>query len=255
MLSSQPERYVRVTPSTVPGGGLGIKSGTSMSAPLVSGCAAVVWSMHPAWTAAKVRERLLKTGEQSTVALLIGPRVDLFEAVFNGSFEIGNLAEWTSTGTASSLATLGPFTPQHRMRMGYASTGPAGDQIGASLKKCFDVQPGVTSFPISFEYDFITEEYPEFVGTQFDDFVIITMTPPGGSPVTLAMESVNASTFSAVGGIDFPGGDSTTGHTGWKTGTAMVPVTTGAGQYLIEISDTGDDVYDSVVLIDNIRLK
>jgi len=242
--------------STVPGNTTGVKTGTSMSSPLVAGAAAMVWSAHPSWTAAKVRERLIKSGKKISAALLIGgSRLDVYEAVFNGSFEIGDLSEWTAVGTASSLLTLGPFTPQHEKRMGYVSTGPAGDQVAGSLSKTFTIQAGVTSIPLSFEYNFITEEYPEWVGTQYDDILNVTLVTPDGSTRTLATESVNASSFSAIGGLDFPGGDSTVGHTGWKTVNTTVPVTQGAGSYSINITDTGDDIYDSVVLVDHIRMK
>ena len=226
-----------------------------MSSPLVAGAAAVVWSMHPGWTAGQVRARLLGTAKPMPAGLLIGDRLDLFEAVFNGSFELGDLSEWIQSGSCSSLTSLGPLVPQHRNRMGYCSTGPAGDQAGATLQHCFEVQPGITSLPISFEYNFITEEFPEWVGTQFDDFMNITITAPNGTVTNLATGSVNASMFVPIEGMDFPGGDLTVGHTGWKTATATIAVTSGPGQYIIDISDTGDDIFDSVVLIDNIRLK
>lgn len=245
--------------STIPGNTYGTKTGTSMSTPLVSGAAAVVWSMHPSWTAAQVRERLEKTAKALDSSLKIGVgRIDLFEAVFNGSFEIGDLSEWSKTGTCSSLNSLGALVPQHRKRMGYASTGPSGDQVAATLEKSFTIQPGVTSIPIKFEYNFVTEEYPEWVGTIFDDALRITLTAPDGTETVLATESVNSSSFTMYTdspAIDFPGGDNTVGQTGWKPASATIPVTQGSGTYKINITDAGDDIYDSVVLIDNIRLK
>jgi subtilisin len=47
--------------STVPGGGLGNKSGTSMACPHVSGAAALLKELHPTWTPAKIRARLRDT--------------------------------------------------------------------------------------------------------------------------------------------------------------------------------------------------
>ena len=245
--------------STVLSNNYGNKSGTSMAAPHVAGAAAVIWSMHPSWTAAQVRERLEKTSEPLASTLKLGAgRLDLFEAVFNGSFEIGDLSEWSKTGTCSSLNSLGALVPQHRKRMGYASTGPSGDQVAATLEKTFTIQPGVTSIPIKFEYNFVTEEYPEWVGTIFDDALRITLTAPDGTETVLATESVNGSSFTMYTdspAIDFPGGDNTVGQTGWKPASATIPVTQGSGTYKIKITDAGDDIYDSVVLIDNIRLK
>ncbi len=233
--------------------------GTSFAAPQVAGAAARVWSMHSDWTPTQVRERLKATARPlpSTEQLGAGC-LDVFEAVFNGSFEIGDLSEWSKTGTCSSLESLGALVPQHRKRMGYASTGPAGDQVAATLEKTFTFQSGVSSIPIKFEYNFVTEEYPEWVGTIYDDALTITLIAPNGTQTVLATETINTSSFTmytASPAIDFPGGDSTVGQTGWKTVSATIPVTQGSGQYKINITDAGDDIYDSVVLIDNIRLK
>ncbi|MBM3235328.1 peptidase S8 [Candidatus Poribacteria bacterium] len=241
--------------STIPDNKYDNKSGTSMAAPHVSGAAAVVWSRHPSWSASKVRQRLEKTAKELPGLQLGYGRIDLFEAIFNGSFEIGDLSEWSSVGTTSSITALGPITPQHWKRMGYASTGPSGDFVAASLNQTFKIQSGVTTLPITFIYTFVTEEYPEWVGTIYNDAVTITLVAPSGNTYTLAVETVNSSAFTPISGIDFPGGDNTVGWTGWKTAHKDIPVTEGSGTYKIFITDAGDDIYDSVILIDNIQFK
>jgi len=241
--------------STVPDNKYANKSGTSMATPHVAGAAAVVWSRHPSWSASKVRQRLEKTAKPLPGLQLGHGRIDLFEAVFNGSFEIGDLSEWSSVGTTSSITALGPIKPQHRKRMGYASTGPSGDFVAATLSQSFKIQPGVTSLPIKFDYNFVTEEWWEWVGTIYNDSLTITLITPSGSSHVLVYEDINTSSFSGVGGIDFPGGDNTVGMTGWKTASVTIPVTEGSGTYKIFITDAGDDIYDSVILIDNIRFK
>jgi hypothetical protein len=55
--------------------------------------------------------------------------------------------------------------------------------------------------------------------------------------------------------MNFPGGDDTVGWTGWKTVTMNVPVTAGAANFSVFLSDLGDDIFDSVVVIDDIRFK
>ena len=47
--------------STLPGGGYGNRSGTSMSAPIVSGVMALVWSVHPGWTYSQVINQVEST--------------------------------------------------------------------------------------------------------------------------------------------------------------------------------------------------
>jgi subtilisin family serine protease len=239
--------------STVPVGGTckhcnKSLSGTSMAAPMVAGAAAVVLSREPKLTNAQVETRLKRTAVKlSKTAQLGAGRIDLFEAVFNGSFEEGNLALWDTVGTASSTKTLGSIKPQDRERMGSVSTGPAGAQTAGTLSQSFIIQPGVTSFPISFKYAFVTEEYPEWVGSIYDDSLKIKLITPSGSEILLAEESVNGSSFTAIEGIDFPGGDTTVGWTGWKSVSKSVPVTAGSGTYRIFLEDAGDSVYDTEI--------
>jgi len=246
--------------STIRNNGYGRLTGTSMSCPLVSGSAAVVWSMNPSWNAGQVRSRLEKSSKRLPSSWQIGiGRIDLFEAVFNGSFEIGDLSEWSRTGTCGSIRRLGPLTPRHRKRMGYCSTGPSSRRVSSTLQQNFTIQNYVNTtdgkIPVKFRYDFVTEEYNEWVGTQYDDTLTITITAPNGSSQQVS-ESVNGSSFSWVNGIDFPGGDKTVGHTGWKTASKTIAVNTkGGANFKIHITDKGDSIYDSVVLIDHIRLK
>ena len=239
--------------STLYTGGYGLKNGTSMATPCVAGAAAVLWSRYPGYTLDRVRARLQATG-QRLPGLLIGNRVDVFEAVFNGSFEDG-MNGWSVAGTAGSVASMGPLGPRHRQRFGFASSGPDNAIIETRIEQSFTIQPGVTSFRISFDYNFVTEEYPEWVGSIYNDRLNISLLTPAGATVPLAFESVNSSVFSMVGGINFPGGDSTVGQTGWKTATATVPVTLGPGTYRLVVRDEGDGIYDSNALLDSVRFR
>ena len=116
-------------------------------------------------------------------------------------------------------------------------------------------RPGAGSIPLRFDYNFVTEEYPEWVGTSYNDNIRISLLMPNGQETTLAHEDVNTAAFTAVPGIDFPGGDDTAGTTGWKTAIATLPVSAGPGRYRIRVRDEGDGTYDSNLLIDNIRFK
>jgi len=230
-------------------------TGTSMASPMVAGAAAVLLSREPSLTNSKIEERLKKTAKKLPGLNLGAGRIDLFEAVFNGSFEEGNLALWQKSGTVASFDKLGPLNPQDRKRMGYVSTGPAAAQAAGSLTQSFTVQTGVTTLPITFTYAFISEEFPEFVGTEFNDSLKVSLRAPNGTITELATETINSSSYTAISGLDFPGGDDTVGWTGWKTVTKEVPVTAGAGEYQIILEDAGDAIYDTVLLIDHIQFK
>ena len=136
-----------------------------------------------------------------------------------------------------------------------ATTGPAGDQVAASMQQSFTIQTGVPDpLVISLQFAFVTEEFPEFVGTQFDDDVRIVLVSSGGQEFELGVASVNGSSFLPLSGVDFPGGDNTVGWTGWLSGQATIP-NAGGQTFRIEVRDAGDDVFDSAVMIDDIRFQ
>ena len=225
-------------------------SGTSHAAPLVSGTAALIWERYPSWTSGQVTDRLTKTA----VSLAgIGPRIDAFEAVFNGGFE-HELTGWKTSGTASALDNLGPIAPTAGKKMGMASSGPDATVSQSELYQEFTVQAGVASVPIQFNYAMITEEYPEWVGRGYNDDITIELITPNGTQ-QLAVETVDGSSFSLIGGIDFPGGDSTVGWTGWKPININVPVPPGGATFKLRVRDQGDGIYDTNAIIDNIRFK
>ncbi len=78
-------------------------SGTSMAAPFVSGAAAVLWSFYPNWTPDQIVERLKKTAKPLPSQQLGAGRLDLFNAIFDGSFELSNyLVGWSLPGGGNS---------------------------------------------------------------------------------------------------------------------------------------------------------
>jgi subtilisin family serine protease len=236
------------------GGGYGTDSGTSFASPWVSATLSLLWAHQPTWTPEQVRQRVLKTAFPLADPSMGSGRLDAFEAVFNGSFE-DNTNGWKAQGTAGALGNLGPLLARDRMKMGFLSSGPDDAQVQTTLDQVFTVQAGVTSIPLKFDYNFVTEEYPEFVGTAFNDNIRIVLMAPDGTERLLAYEEVNSALFTPLNGIDFPGGDLTLGTTGWKTLITTIPVAIGLGKYSIRVRDEGDGIYDSNLLIDNIRFK
>jgi subtilisin family serine protease len=236
--------------------------GTSQAAPIVAGAAALLRSENPAWSEAQVRARILQTVKPLSTGLLglrpIGGRLDIFNASFNAGFEIRSFAGWQTTGTARVVSSLGPIRPTDGSpSMAMLTTGPDSAVTTSTLTRQFRVLPDNEDFELRFSYNYVTEEYPEFVGSQYNDDLTVTLITPGGTRIPLAFESVNTTGWTPISGIDFPGGDATVGQSGWKTTKVNVPIADlqGASTFQLEISDRGDDIYDSAVLLDNIRFR
>lgn len=243
--------------STKLGGGTTTLSGTSMASPLVAGVSRVVWNANPTWSASKVKKRLLDTAVEASglKGKQIGNRIDAFEALFNGDFE-SKLDGWKYTGTCSSKTQLGPIIPKSGKRMAFCTTGPAGDFKQATLTKELNFVAD-SDFTIRFWYNFVSEEYPEFVGSIYDDSLKIKLVKPDGTEIILVQESINTTNFELVSGIDFQGGDTTVGQLkgGWREVSKTIAVKKGSGSYTIVVEDAGDDIYDTAVLLDQVRLQ
>jgi hypothetical protein len=132
----------------------------------------------------------------------------------------------------------------------------------------FDLVPATTSC-LAFDFKFYSDEFPEFIGSQFNDAFIaqlgagpaISIDPATGAisaPGNFAagagdMISVNESGPSATSEAEAFG---TTYDGATALLTARVPVVAGATNSLfLSLFDQGDSIYDSAVFVDNIRYE
>ena len=136
-------------------------------------------------------------------------------------------------------------------------TGSIG-AVGSSLKQRFTVPANVRTLRLDF--NFVSEEFPEFVGSQFNDAFTAVITTPQGD-ILFAQTSVNsANNVTLIGDCNFPGGDNTCGQTGWLEGSVDLSMFSGTGtpiqvDLIFSTLDAGDDIYDTHVLVDNIRFS
>ena len=187
------------------------------------------------------------------------------DGIRNGGFERGDVTSWGFSGAVSARQQLGPTStgviirPTEGQWMADINTGTgAAGGIGASLKQMFIVPSGVRT--LRFDFNFVSEEFPEFVGSPFDDTFRAVITTPSGE-MTFAQVSVNQSGgFTLIGDCFFPGGDDTCGQTGWREGSVdlsafagtAIPITV---ELLFSAVDLEDDIFDTHVLVDNIRFS
>jgi hypothetical protein len=152
-----------------------------------------------------------------------------------------------------------------------ASWGTTNPAMGATVYDWntyrFDLA-AATAGCLAFDFKFYSDEFPEFIGSQFNDAFIaqlgsaaVTVDPTTGAinaPGNFAagagdMISVNESGPSATSEAQAFG---TTYDGATALLTARVPVTPGAANSLfLTLFDQGDSAYDSAVFLDNIRYE
>lgn len=182
----------------------------------------------------------------------------------NGSFEEAKTPVfWNSDGDVRIISKLSELNPNHGSEMAILTTGIGAAESkylegteGSILSQTFVVPKGTKS--ISFNYDVVSEEPMEFVGSKYDDKFSAELIDQNGKIVaTLSKETINTSTWYSIDGIDFEDGDSTTYHTQWKN-VSSTEISKYENQVItlrFRIWDVGDSVYDTAALVDNIVLK
>jgi hypothetical protein len=131
------------------------------------------------------------------------------------------------------------------------------------MVKDFQLGAGQRVFSIRGLANFVTTEFPRFVGTGFNDDARIRLILPSGDVFDIPQArlfgaSVNASTFTAVEGLPPPltgsnpndGG----GQTGWKDFLQRLRVAPG-GTVRVEVTvrNVGDQAFQSTILLNNVQ--
>jgi hypothetical protein len=107
---------------------------------------------------------------------------------------------------------------------------------------------------------FVTTEFPNFIGSQFNDTTKITLTTPGGQSVTLSGAqlfgaSVNTSNFTAVSGLPAPlAGWDGGGETAWQALFQRLRVAPGGRvRITVTVNNVGDRNYPSTTLLGGLK--
>lgn len=154
-----------------------------------------------------------------------------------------------STGNVANIQSLEDYDyPQH------TAFGSGSSDDRATLRFALNVPDDAQSY--SFNFYFLSREYPEWVNSKWNDYFEVFVQNPAfsGQIVFDAFGntvSVNNALFNVTNpaqlsgtGFDFDGG------TGWVT--TVAPVTPGSVlEIAFEIYDVSDGVWDSAVLLDN----
>jgi len=188
----------------------------------------------------------------------------------NGSFEDAlTPVKWKTFADVRVITKLGELSPTNNKRMAMLSTGIGGakdDYIsgfsgatqGSIMQQTVKLSNSVKA--LSFDYNMVSEEPPEYVGTPYNDtFIVEILDSKGNVLKEVVYESVNTSTWLPVSGFKLTVGQ-TSGRPAWQTGwkTASFDLTPYKGQIItlrFLVFDRGDSAFDSAALIDNVVIK
>jgi len=174
--------------------------------------------------------------------------------LINGDFEYGNLNGWTTDGDGRVITQLGYLLPTQGTFMGIISTGLGYTESYGQLSQTFQVTNQET---LSLNWNFISEEFMEWVGSIYQDFLRISIIDGENVDVLFYMNvDAFAATYDLISvspEIVFDQGGAY--MTGWMNSTFDISQYKGKTvTLLIESGDVGDSYYDSATLLDEIRI-
>ena len=176
------------------------------------------------------------------------------DGIENGSFE-ENLKFWEIQGDTRVISKLAELKPQDGSYMSIISTGlGANNDANSYIQQRFTVPSNITK--LKFSYDVVSEEPMEYVGSSFDDKFEVHLIDEEGNDNLITEESINASTWYPIEGIDFAGGDDTVYHTQWKH--KDIDISAYQGQAItikFLVYDKGDSAYDTATLLDDVNIQ
>ena len=183
----------------------------------------------------------------------------------NSDFESGKIDGWTKIGDGRVINRLGTLGADQGTFMGIISTGLGFTTSSGSISQCFTVANNQSQLTI--RWNFLSEEFLEYIHSQFQDYFRIVLKKQDGSEVTLLSKNIDqiAVQFGAdtnmVGqlvavspGIVFDQGG--VYMTNWQTST--FDVTPYRGQTIVIefiCGDVGDSIYDTAILLDAIKVN
>ena len=182
-------------------------------------------------------------------------------------FPSGSDADYAvlTTGDVSSIPTVGAFASTNW------GTGPVrGDTDLDVTIWVIDLDVPVGADCLSLNFQFLSEEFPQFVGSSFNDAFIAELDTSdwttSGSTITAPHNFAfdtngNVISINSVVGVAAVNGAGSAfndddGGEGGATFllTARTPITPGAHALFLSIFDQGDRIYDSAVFLDNLEI-
>jgi hypothetical protein len=176
--------------------------------------------------------------------------------LIDGDFEKGDLSQnWNVAGDARVIAALGNDGPTDGTKMAIISTGLGFTTDYGTLSQKFTLQ--ATPGTVSFKWNMYSEEWQEWVGSQYQDSFSARIYETANPANELKMVSETIDSLAAgVSKVEvgFDKGD--VYATGWRMFSGSLPPALLGKAVTIEFQthDVGDSVWDSAVLIDSVKV-
>jgi hypothetical protein len=178
--------------------------------------------------------------------------------IANGSFEVtsgfaASVTGFLVKGDGRIVPNLGATLPTAGDRMALISTGLGLTTASGSFEQavCIPALPaGKTKMTLYYDWNFFSEEFIEYCGTQFQDSFEVKF-----GATTLQSSKVDdlCASVTHVDGLAFDKGD--VWATGWITQAVDLTGFVGTTDTLkFAARDVGDSAWDTVILVDNVRL-
>ena len=202
-------------------------------------------------------------GDNTPAALTLAGSDDLQLAstdLQNGSFEQGALGAWTKAGDGRIITQLGATTPTDGAYMAIISTGLGYTTTSGSVQQDFTVPSG-TAAKLQFDWNFFSEEWLEYVGSYYQDEFLVTIVEldNSGHEIESTRQTVLRETIDSLASQVVPADVSFDQggvyRTGWMTTSFSLAAYAGKPVRLkFAATDVGDSIYDSAILLDNVRV-
>ncbi len=179
-----------------------------------------------------------------------------FEQGVSGCYLLGD------TGVSPTSDNMTPTEGKSMLAMTSANQktiGPTASLLNrTSMIFCGPIDVPSDKTKLVFDYNFASAEFDESIGSNFDDLAVAAISSPlggvGGVLTSVNIVGKNGIPTKAFGLPDQ--GDPVAKMSGWKQGTIQQPGKLGSKVFLTFIvSDVYDDVYSSVLAIDNVRFE
>lgn len=178
--------------------------------------------------------------------------------IVNAGFEfssgfVASVAGFKVKGDGRVIPSLGTWLPTEGEKMALVSTGLGLTRANGSFEQSICLPPlpeGATTLTLSWDWSFFSEEFIEYCGSEFQDSFEVTF----GQTSLQSDQIDDLCPIVVPDQIDFDRGDVWT--TGWTTQSVDVTAFAGTSGNVLKFAakDVGDSVYDSAILVDNVRL-